>query len=467
MLFQSLPWISLRSVLCLGALAISLPTVADEAAKKEKDAGKENWIQLFNGKDLSGWRVKITGRDLDDNYADTFRVEDGLLKVSYDGYEEFGRQFGHIFYHQPFSNYRLRVEYRFVGEQVKGGPGWAIRNSGLMLHGQSPETMTKDQEFPASIEVQLLGGNGKAERTSLNLCTPGTNVVMDGKLIRRHCISSKSKTYHGEKWVTALVEVRGNTVKHIDEEGRVVLSYTDPQLDDRDPDAQRLLKAGQAKMLRKGTISLQSESHPIEFRKVELLELDDSGEGAGGWVDLLAGGDLAKHWETEGNWKLEDGVVSLTPRPDDRGWARFADYLWLKGEYGDFEFEFDYRVEPKGNSGFYFNVGDRKSPVRKGIEVQIFDSSRKGPDATLTDHDSGGIIPRIPPTKNAVRAPGEWNHFFIRSAKRKLTVKLNGEVVNEVDLEDPRLKGRPPRGAIGFQDHALPLALRKLRVRRL
>jgi hypothetical protein len=241
---------------------------------RAKGADEGEWTQLFNGKNLDGWHVKIKGYELDDNFGNTFRVEDGILKVAYDKYEKFDRKFGHIFYEKPFSNYVIRVEYRFVGEQVPGGPGWAIRNSGIMVHGQLAESMRKDQDFPVSIEVQLLGGNGKDKRTTGNLCTPGTNVVMDGELITRHCTSSKSKTYHGDQWVTAEVEVRGNkSIKHIIN-GETVFEYANPQLDERDDDAKTLIKDGD-KMLTGGTISLQSESHPIEFRKVELRSLAD------------------------------------------------------------------------------------------------------------------------------------------------------------------------------------------------
>jgi hypothetical protein len=236
--------------------------------------GAEEWLPLFNGRNLDGWVVKIKGYELNENHGDTFRVEDGVLKVAYDAYERFEGKFGHLFYHQPFSHYILRAEYRFVGDQVPGGPGWALRNSGLMLHSQAPGSMLRDQDFPVSIEVQLLGGNGVQERTTANLCTPGTHVVMDGQLITQHCTNSRSKTYHGDQWVTVEIEVRGNaSIKHI-VNGETVLQYTQPQLDERDPDARRLLAGGE-KMLRGGYISLQSESHPIEFRKVELLPLDE------------------------------------------------------------------------------------------------------------------------------------------------------------------------------------------------
>lgn len=238
---------------------------------------KGEWVSLFNGKDLTGWTPKIRYRELGENYGNTFRVEDGLLKVRYDQYDEYKERFGHLFYKDSFSHYRFRVEYRFVGEQCKGGPNWAIRNSGVMIHGEVPELMSKDQDFPASIEVQLLGGNGTAPRTTSNLCTPGTHVVMNGKLIKQHCTSSTSKTYHGDQWVTAEIEVRGNKViRHI-LEGQTVLEYNQPQLDDGDKHSKELIaKANGQVQLSGGSISLQSESHPIDFRKVEIMLLDDT-----------------------------------------------------------------------------------------------------------------------------------------------------------------------------------------------
>jgi hypothetical protein len=260
-------WVAMICAVCLAATATTA-LADDEAAPKEK------WISLFNGKNLDGWIPKIAKHECGDNYANTFRVEDGILKVCYDGYGPFDDQFGHLFYKEPFSNYRLRVEYRFVGEQIEGGAGWAYRNSGIMIHGQTPQSMGKDQSFPVSIEVQLLGGSGSGERTTGNLCTPGTHVVIDGKLEKKHCINSSSKTFHGDQWVTAEVEVRGNTIKHFIN-GELVLTYCDPQLDDGDKDAQKLLEAGQAPLLTSGTISLQSESHPVEFRKVEILKFDE------------------------------------------------------------------------------------------------------------------------------------------------------------------------------------------------
>jgi hypothetical protein len=199
-----------------------------------------------------------------------------------------------------------------------------------------------------------------------------------------------------------------------------------------------------------------------------LLASADEKKDEGDRVNLLAGGDLTKHWTTKGNWILgSDGVVVLKPRPGESGWQRYDAYLWSKKQYKDFEIEFDYKVQKGGNSGFYFRVGDRKDPVAKGIEVQIYDSAGKKEGQKLTDHDSGGIIPGIPPTKNAAKPAGEWNHFHITCKNDKLTVVLNGVTVNEVDLTKRPLNSRPATGYIGFQDHGLPLELRNIRIREL
>ncbi len=262
------------------SLGVEMVVMAEDLFDKlpagagETTPAGERWIPLFNGRDLSGWKVKITGFPLGENHLDTFRVENGVLRVAYDRYARFDGKFGHLFYERPFSHYRLRAEYRFVGEQTPGGPGWAWRNSGLMLHCQAPESMRRDQEFPVSIEVQLLGGDGRAERPTANLCTPGTHVVLNGKLHTPHCTNSRSKTFHGDQWVTVEVEVRGDErIRHF-VNGELVFEYEQPQLDPGDADARRLLEQrGGDKRLREGYIALQAESHPVEFRKVELKKL--------------------------------------------------------------------------------------------------------------------------------------------------------------------------------------------------
>src|SRR6266850_2105952 len=255
------------------SIAFSLIAVLFSGPTLKKEIAPQ-WIQLFNGKDLKDWKIKIAGYPLGENYANTFRVDDQKLVVNYSGYENFGVRFGHIFYKQDFASYLLAVEYRFTGEQAKGGPGWAFRNSGAMIHCQPPESMGLQQDFPISIEVQLLGGNGKDERHTANLCTPGTNVVYNGKLFTNHCIDSKSKTFHGDQWVSVTVLVLGDSIiKHM-VQGDTVLVYEKPQIGDGNVSNYDPKEKVDGKLLKKGYISLQSESHPIEFRKVELFDLE-------------------------------------------------------------------------------------------------------------------------------------------------------------------------------------------------
>jgi len=235
-------------------------------------ATQEEWIPLFNGKDLTGWTPKIAGHELGDNYKNTFRVEDGILKVSYDGYDEFNGRFGHLFYKESFSHYKIRVEYRFLGEQAFEEVGsWAYRNNGVMLHCQSPESMGLKQEFPISLEGQLLGGNGTDERPNGNLCTPGLNVVMGDTLVTNHCIDSDSKTYHGDDWVTAEFIILSDSIMYHIIEGDTVISYSKPTIGGDFLPENYPLPVGTP--IKEGYISLQSETHPIEFRKVELLNL--------------------------------------------------------------------------------------------------------------------------------------------------------------------------------------------------
>ncbi len=256
-------------------LAVVVSLTACNSKPKTKPAG-ENWIQLFNGKDLNDWQVKFKGEILGENYNNTFRVQDGLLRVSYENWDEWNGKFGHLFYKDEFSHYKLHVVYRFIGPQTKNGPGWAFRNNGLMIHGQSAESMELDQDFPTSIEVQLLGGiTGKGERPTLNLCTPGTNVVMNGELIEQHCTNSKSETQLDDKWVDVEVEVHGGEVIRHFVDGVEVMYYEQPQLDPRDEYAVKFIPADGNKIITKGTISIQAESHSTDFKTIELLVLDE------------------------------------------------------------------------------------------------------------------------------------------------------------------------------------------------
>ncbi|HEX4999001.1 MAG TPA: DUF1080 domain-containing protein [Terriglobia bacterium] len=257
----------MKRIFALLLLVLALPAFARQSPDNKE------WIQLFNGKNLDGWIPKITGYPLGENFADTFRVENGVLQVSYDRYPAFDNKFGHLFYRQKFSHYIIAAEYRFVGEQARGGPSWALRNNGLMLHSQAPESMGLNQDFPISIEAQLLGGAAEGERSTANVCTPGTEIFQNGAMVRGHCTNSTSPTYRGDQWVRVEVEVRGSEhIRHI-VEGKTVLEYDLPQIgggavSNFDPAVKK-----DGMLLGEGYITIQGESAPTEFRKIELLNL--------------------------------------------------------------------------------------------------------------------------------------------------------------------------------------------------
>ena len=233
------------------------------------------WEPIFNGKDLSGWQMKLTGYPVGENFAETFRVEEGKLVVRYDGYEQFDNTFGHIFYQENLSHYKLRLEYRFVGEQVAGAPKWACRNRGIKFHAPDPARIPLDQGLLVAIELQLLGGNGADPRSTGNVCTAGTHIEMGDSLVTEHCTPANSPTFHGDQWVQVELEVHGSDTVIHRINGEEVLRYQRPQLDEQDAFARELMAEGQPRLLEDGYIALQAEGHPVEFRNIELMRLPE------------------------------------------------------------------------------------------------------------------------------------------------------------------------------------------------
>ena len=270
----------MKTIISLAVVAFLASCASPEKETKES----EDWISLFNGKDLSGWDIKIAGHEMNDNYKNTFIVEDSMLRISYDEYTTFDDKFGHLYYQTPYSYYRLKFQYRFVGNQTPGGADWNVRNSGVMIHSQSAKSVEFNQDFPVSLEVQLLGGLGTGERPTANLCTPGTQAYMGDSLRTDHCISSSSKTYDGDRWVNVTVDVFGDSlIRHIVETD-TVLTYTHPIIGGGFVSETHNWEAAHIENymiwtdrdntpLKEGYISLQAESHPIDFRDIVLLNL--------------------------------------------------------------------------------------------------------------------------------------------------------------------------------------------------
>lgn len=235
---------------------------------------KEKWIPLFNGKDLSNWTVKIFHHEVGENYGNTFRAEEGMIKVRYDQYDQFNNRYGHLFFNKPFSHFKLRFDYRFTGIWRADAPSYTKINSGIMYHSQDPKTILKEQDWPISVEMQLLGGldDGLARPTG-NMCSPGTDVVFKGRVDPRHCINSNSKTYYGDQWVHAELIVLGDSlVSHLIN-GDTVLQYSKPQIGGGVANGYNPALKIDGKLLEKGFIALQSEGQEIDFKNIELLDL--------------------------------------------------------------------------------------------------------------------------------------------------------------------------------------------------
>jgi hypothetical protein len=262
----------IRALTVLAACTALVACAPKQKAQVAAPAG--NWISLFNGKNLDDWTVKIAGQDVGDNYRNTFRVEDGLLQVSYQQYDKFADRFGSLFYNKPLSRYWIRAEYRFVGKAAPGAPAWTYKNSGIQLHSQSPQSMRKEQQFPVSVEFDIVGGWFVGRRPTGDVCHYGTRILLGGAPLKVLCSKVGDVTIRDDRWVTVLAEVDGGKRVRQIVNGALVVEYTDLTLDDGNADAQRLMAAGAGKALTAGYLSLQSNGYPIEFRRIEVLPLD-------------------------------------------------------------------------------------------------------------------------------------------------------------------------------------------------
>jgi hypothetical protein len=370
---------SVRKTFAFWLPLIALAAQAQSPATNP-DADKEDWQVLFNGKDLTGWTPKITKHELGDNFGNTFRVENGLLEVRYDKYKNFDGQFGHLFWKDPYSYYRIAVEYRFVGQQLAGGPPWALRNSGVMMHSPDPRTMPRDQTFPISIEGQLLGGNSDGKpRSTANMCSPGTEIVYQHKLYKDHCLNSSSPTLDGDQWVRAEFEAHGpGTFTHY-VNGQQVLEYELPQFGGAQVDDFNTTTKPDGQLIEGGYISLQSESHPIDFRKVELLNL-------AGCMDKAASNYkryYIKHVAED--CKFADGVKPAMRRPGE--YAFMPDSLPQQDvPKGRLEgpFEFRSKIIPGTVRQYWIYVPAQYNP-KKPANVLVFQDGQRAtnPEGSL------------------------------------------------------------------------------------
>ncbi len=413
-------------------------------------SAEEGWINLFNGKNLDGWTVKVTGYKVGENPGNLFRVEDGLLTVSYDAFDTFNKEFGHILTNQSYTNYRFRCEYRFVGDQVPNGPGWAFRNSGIMAHSQSAESMEVDQSFPDSLEFQFLGADkdGKPRFTG-SFFLVGNAADHNGEEVTKN-VKSEYPALPLNKWVKAEIVVMDSVVQHIIN-GKVVMEYTNP----REPE-------GTPKV--SGHIALQAESHGVQFRNIEILPINcpitSKLKWADGWKPLFNGKDLSEFELEDGTatYSLEEGVITgLTEEGSPNS------FLATNKEYGDFELVFEVKASDTLNTGVQIRSRSRDTDEDRfkvgrfyGPQVEI--EASPGQAGYIYGEATGrGWLSPEPQSKdkainehNLIRN-GEWNHYRIVAEGARIQVYINGHKV--ADLADQEIYETHPKGHIGLQVH--------------
>lgn len=264
----------LISIVLFSAIVGAVISCVSNDKKKGSTSGRD-WQSLFNGKNLDGWTAKINHHELGENYANTFRVKDGKIRVDYHDYGAFNEQFGHLFYREPFSSYHLKFEYRFTNQWQEDAPSYAYRNSGVMFHAQDPQTIRKDQDWPIAVEYQILAEEEKGKpRPTGNVCTPGTDIHYQGEKYTDHCLNSSSETYPWDRWISGeLIVYRDSLIKHVIN-GDTVLQYSRPQIGGGVVTGFDPAVMDKGKSLNRGYIALQSEGHGIEFRNIKIRELD-------------------------------------------------------------------------------------------------------------------------------------------------------------------------------------------------
>lgn len=267
----------MKRILVFSALLLSVLCFSFLKVKENSDnidSSKSEWKRIFNGKNLKGWTPKIHHHEVGDNYQNTFRVVDGAIEVNYDGYGDFEERYGHLFYKQPYSSFHLKWEYRFTDQFLKSAPSYTYRNSGIMYHSQAPETILKEQDWPISVEYQMLAEEkaGVARPTG-NMCSPGTDIVYEGKIDPRHCINSSSPTFQWDEWVKAELIVYGDSLVYHLVNGDTVLTYSKPQIGGGVANRFDPAIKVDGTPLKSGYIGLQSEGQGVVFKNIEIREL--------------------------------------------------------------------------------------------------------------------------------------------------------------------------------------------------
>ncbi len=412
-------------------------------------AQEDGFVPLFNGRDLSGW-VNVNGG------PDTWSVRDGVIVTD-------GNPNGVLRTARQYENYVLELEWKHLKE---GG------NAGLFVH--SSALPVPGSPFTKSIEVQIMLGDhpeGIYTRHGDVFAIQGATMVPD----RPHpkgamrCLPSEKRVKGAGEWNHYRVECR---------DGKIDLGVNG-----------KVVSGGSKCNPRKGYICLESEGSECHFRNIRIKELPSSNpppeevaEADRGFASIFTGVDLAGWKDDPGHkdhWTVKGGAIAYDGKSEAK-----EKHLWTAKEYGDFSLVVDWRLprKPVDKENPVLNPdgseSDRKEKVPDAGDSGIYLRGRDKSQVNIWCWPSGSgevwgyrTDKDMPPEVRAactpkVRAdhpPGRWNRFEITMKGDRLSVILNGKTV----IENARLPGIPPRGAIALQHHGDPVEFRNLYVKEL
>lgn len=449
-------------------------------------ADDEGWIRLFNGKDLTGWKVPPG-----DNGH--WKVVDGA--IDYDALSESNQQ-KHLWTEAEFGDFVLRLQWRF--KQAAGMmPMPIILPDGSLKTDEHGEVIY--QIGPNADSGILLRGGPQVNLWCWPVGSGELWSVRNNRSLPAETRAAAVPRVHADRpigqWNDMEITLRGDRVTVVLNGKTVIENAQIPGIPAKGPigfqhhggplrERQREQLKARGAPVPAGPNAMHPTSSLVQFRNVYIKPLPPSNSQSssnppGSIQDLLKDG--LQHWQTSptAGWRWKDGIVRLEGRTD--GKMRNEDYLWTKEQYGDFILELEAQV-PDGycNSGIFLRTADKNDPVQTGLEIQVTNCFGK---PVTRGGTAGAIYDCLAPSENAMGRPGQWNRFRITCRGPKIEVELNGRQITDANLDQWTVAGQNPDGSpnkftrplcefartgyIGLQDHGRPVAYRHIRIQRL
>jgi hypothetical protein len=438
--------ISTLTILLLAALTLNCQLDAESHSEKE-------FVSLFNGKDFSGWTVKSGAAITDKNTG--YEIKEGAIHTST------GK--GNIYTDKEYSDYIFRFEFK-LAKNGNNGLGLRCRNDGSNVAYSNFELQVLDN----------VGYKGKIKDWQAHASVYGVIPAKQGVLKK-----------HGE-WNTEEISFIGTKIK-VAVNGTVVVD--DDLINYKSVNGKL---AGGLHNAR-GYICFAGHGPGVAYRKLRIKEVANTikkgkqdntapegfvalfdGKTFNNWKGLMKGGldnpykrqkatpekILAEQKKAEDrrkqHWSIQDGALAF----DGKGFS-----LTTAKKYKDYEFYVDWKILKNGDSGIYLHG----TP-----QVQIWDPTNKGGKKHGADKGSGGLWNNKKegrwPLVVADNPTGQWNTFFIRMIRGKVTIYLNDKlIINNITLENywNRKEAALPEEQIELQAHGHKVWFKNIYIREI